>query len=127
MTVMTPFGGILIIDDDALVARATQRVLRTHFHDVRIALDARQALSEFSRQVPAVVLADFESEDGTNEGLIRQLAHDFPRTRVVLYSASQPERWKSLVDNALIHTVLVKPCVDLKRLIDAVRAAASFN
>jgi DNA-binding NtrC family response regulator len=118
---VVPFGGLLVVDDDVLLARATRRALSQHFADVRIAHDVRTALKEIAVRVPAVVVTDYELSGSTSERLIRKLAKESPRTRVVLYSASQPERWKALTDNGWIAATLVKPCIDLKRLLAAVR------
>jgi DNA-binding NarL/FixJ family response regulator len=116
---------VLIVDDDRLLARATQRALRRHFPSVRIAHDTTEAESQIARRVPEVVLADFELEEGTtSEAFIRRLAQAHPATRIVLYSASQPERWKALVDEALVCAIIVKPCADPKQLLTAVLAAA---
>jgi DNA-binding NtrC family response regulator len=117
-------GGLLVVDDDVLLARATRRALAQHFADVRIAYDADSALRQISERVPAVVLTDYEFADGgTADRLIQTLARECPRTRVVLYSASQPERWKRLVDQGWIAATLVKPCIELWRLIFAVRGS----
>jgi hypothetical protein len=72
-------------------------------------------------RVPAIVLTDYELSGGTADVLIRTLARESPRTRVILYSASQPERWKVLADMGWIAATLVKPCVDLRRLLAVVR------
>jgi DNA-binding NarL/FixJ family response regulator len=116
-------GGLLVVDDDVLLARATRRALAQYFPDVRVAYDADSALRLIAERVPAVVLTDYEFAAGTADRLIQTLAREAPRTRVVLYSASQPERWKRLVDHGWIAATLVKPCIDLARLVSAVRGS----
>jgi DNA-binding NtrC family response regulator len=117
------FGGLLVVDDDVLLARATKRALSQHFADVRVAHDAFSALRQVAQRVPSVVVTDYELQGGTADILIRTLAQDSPRTRVVLYSASQPERWKVLVENGWIAATLVKPCIDLQQLLSVIRGA----
>jgi DNA-binding NarL/FixJ family response regulator len=110
--------GILVLDDDELVARAMQRFLRTA-HDVRLAQTPEQALHELTRQEPDVLICDFKLATKTSAEFLRTVCVRYPRVRRVLHSASQAELWFDLVKDKLVDAVVTKP-TDPKTLLDAI-------
>jgi CheY-like chemotaxis protein len=108
---------ILIVDDNALNARALQRVLKVRHH-VRVATTPTAALHEVQRHRPDVIICDFELGEETCAGFLRIVSKSQPGIRRVLYSASRPELWQELVDDRLIDAAIAKPA-STQQIVDA--------
>lgn len=109
---------ILIVDDNELNTRALKRALQ-RFHSVRIATSARGAFDAIAESRPDVIICDFELGDDTCTGFLRAVSRTMPGVRRVLYSASRPELWNELVEDALIDAALQKP-VNTATLLEAI-------
>lgn len=99
---------VLIVEDQRCVGRGLQRLLRADC-DVRLCASPREALAEIDRQLPDVVLCDYELGTDTSVAMLEELTHQHPGVRRVLYSASRPELWQHLIERRLIHQSLMKP------------------
>jgi CheY-like chemotaxis protein len=108
---------ILIVDDNALNARALQRVLKVRHH-VRVATTSSAALNEVKARRPDVIICDYELGEETCAGFLRIVSSHHPGVRRLLYSASRPELWQELVDQHLIDAAIAKPA-STQQIVDA--------
>lgn len=81
----TPMGRIVVIDDEPLILRATQRLLRSLGHRVRTYVDGRVAVELMRRERADVALVDLHMSgmDGI-QVLCRLLALDRPPCIIVM-------------------------------------------
>ncbi len=99
---------VLVVDDNELNVRALSRALKAH-HTVRVALTPAEALAQIEARPPDVIICDFELGSESCTELLRTITEQHPRTRRILYSASQPELWQELVRDRLVDETLSKP------------------
>ncbi len=76
-------AAVLIVEDEALLAKNIQRSLQRENHDVRLASSAREALEAMDSFQPDVMLLDYHLPDGSGLELLGQLTKDHPGTRVI--------------------------------------------
>jgi len=80
---------ILLVEDDATVARALVRQLRRFCDVVAVKTSVTDALAVLAEHIVDAVLSDFDLGAGGNGGeLLRAVAERWPRVRRVLYSGS---------------------------------------
>jgi CheY-like chemotaxis protein len=121
-----PGVGVLLVDDEQLVRRSLERVLRVAGHRVEQARDGQEALQHFEpgRSQPDVVLLDLDMPrlDGvsTLQG-IRALA---PETAVVCVSGCLDEAREKNLRSLGVREILEKPCAAAE-LLDAINNAVS--
>lgn len=99
---------VLVIDDEAPLLRAFQRVLRRHF-EVLVARSAAEARALAGVRELDLVLADYlmPGEDGvTCIRRLRELGHEAP---ALIVSASPGSEVRAAVREGLVAAVLEKP------------------
>jgi len=102
---------VLVVDDDALLCRALERVLKTVGYEVLSALDGAIGV-EVSRSYLGsidLVLADIMMPTGHGFSLVDTLARERPESKIVLISGTVREHMLLPDDRAHIHAFLEKP------------------
>lgn len=99
---------ILLIDDQPLLLRVTQMQLAEH-HEVRVATSLAAARAAIAARLPEVIVCDYMVGDDSGLELIEDMANEHPEVRRILLSGYGPETWQSMVDEGLLHGVLLKP------------------
>ncbi|MEP7331389.1 MAG: response regulator transcription factor [Terracoccus sp.] len=80
---------IVIGDDHRVLLEALGSALRTRGHDVvGLALTPEEALTAVAEHDPDVCLLDLHFPGGTSLITLRTMTSDYPRTKVVVFSAS---------------------------------------
>ncbi|NOY93562.1 MAG: FHA domain-containing protein, partial [Deltaproteobacteria bacterium] len=77
---------LLLIDDEALVARSLGRLLSHHGHDVTICLSGSDGLSRYGEVSPDVVLLDLDMPGMSGRECLSRILAMHPSARVVLLS-----------------------------------------
>jgi two-component system response regulator VicR len=70
---------ILVVDDDAEVAKALLRVLQRANFEVEIAVDGPQALEALARSTPNFVISDFKMPGMNGAELVREVRRRHPK------------------------------------------------
>jgi len=113
---------LLLIDDEALVARSLSRLLVHHGHRVVVALSARDGLERYPEFAPDVVLLDLDMPGMGGRECLARLLELHPAARVVLLSGHHDPTREEPEAMAGARGFLHKPC-DAAALIGAVEAA----
>ncbi len=83
---MTP--KILIIDDDALVCKSLQKVIKKFNYDVDICLEADKALDKIKRIEPDIILLDiYLSGSISGLDLLSEIQEKYPKIPVIMITA----------------------------------------
>lgn len=116
-----PSNRVLIVDDDALMARAIQRVLRPAGYDTLIATDGFQAGSLLHSFAPSLMTLDLQMPGLDGFGVLRFLRDSAPRPdlRVLVVSGESGQRLREARDLGA-HETLAKP-FDNEQLLATVR------
>jgi DNA-binding NtrC family response regulator len=77
---------ILIVDDEAGVLRALERLFRRHGHEVRTATSPAEALTTLEEFVPGAVISDFLMNGMSGVEFLGQVAKRLPAARRILLS-----------------------------------------
>jgi two-component system OmpR family response regulator len=102
---------ILVVEDDAHVARLLELLLQPLDADVERAADGASAVASASARPPDLILADFQLPDMTGLEAVRRLRErgpDPPIPVVVLTGHPNPENIKEAVDLGVVD-FLTKP------------------
>ena len=75
--------GILIVEDETLLAKNIQRFLVRDGHEVRLAGTVRDALIAVDAFQPDVILLDYHLPDGSGLELLEKLSSQHPGSRVI--------------------------------------------
>lgn len=75
---------VLVVDDNPLVAEATERLLRSYGYEVTIANTAREALQALTHQQVHLCLTDLQLPDFPGHLFVRHLSQHFPDVPVVV-------------------------------------------
>jgi CheY-like chemotaxis protein len=113
---------VLVVDDEAPLLRALQRVLRRHF-EVLAAGNAAEARAVAGVRQLDLILADYlmPGEDGvTCIRRLRELGHDAP---ALIVSASPGAEVRAAVREGLVAGVVEKPWDSVELLTTALRLA----
>lgn len=112
-----PSNRILIVDDDASMARAIQRVLRPAGYDTLIATDGFQAGSLLHSFAPSLMTLDLQMPGLDGFGVLRFLRDSVPRPdlRVLVVSGESEQRLREARDLGA-HETLAKPFVNERLL-----------
>ena len=105
-----PSNRVLIVDDDASMARAIQRVLRPAGYDTLIASDGFQAGSLLHSFAPSLMTLDLQMPGLDGFGVLRFLRDSVPRPdlRVLVVSGESEQRLREARDLGA-HETLAKP------------------
>jgi excisionase family DNA binding protein len=116
-----PSNRILIVDDDAPMARSIQRVLRPAGYDTLIATDGFQAGSLLHSFAPSLMTLDLQMPGLDGFGVLRFLRDSMPRPdlRVLVVSGESEQRLREARDLGA-HETLAKPFVN-EQLLATVR------
>jgi two-component system, NtrC family, response regulator AtoC len=74
---------VLIIDDEAILAKTIQRYLERHNYDVRSVLSAKDAAKIMDSFHPDVVLLDYHLPDGNGIDVLREMRKNYEGTKYV--------------------------------------------
>ncbi|MCE3010032.1 MAG: diguanylate cyclase [Proteobacteria bacterium] len=100
---------VVIVDDDAAIRDALQRLFRTDFECVAFE-SVKAALDFFKLQSPMIALVDFRLPDGTGLEILDYLKNKSPHTlRVMLTGTSQLTDLDTLMEASLIQRFFLKP------------------
>jgi excisionase family DNA binding protein len=108
---------VLIVDDDPLMARAIQRVLRPAGYETQIANDGFQAGSLLHSFAPALMTLDLQMPGLDGFGVLRFLRDSRPRPelRVLVVSGESTQRLQEARELGA-HATLGKPFVNAQLL-----------
>ncbi len=76
--------GILIIEDEAVLAKNIDRYMRGHGYDVQVAASGEQGLRQFKEFKPDLVLLDFSLPGKDGLEILRSLRQLDPQGKVIL-------------------------------------------
>jgi two-component system, NtrC family, response regulator AtoC len=85
-------NAVLIIEDEATLAKNVKAFLSRHGYDVRLAPDAASGEAAFEEFKPDVLLLDFQLPDANGLEVLQRLRHADPNVRVVMMTAHGNER-----------------------------------
>jgi len=121
-----PGVGVLIVDDEQLVRRSLERVLRVAGHRVEQARDGAEALEFFEegRQQPDVVLLDLDMPRLDGVATLQGIRALSPDAAVVCVSGCVDEVREKKLRALGVQGVLEKPCAAAE-LLDAVTNAVA--
>lgn len=118
---------VLIVEDHEASAAGYEELLVAHGYRVRIARDGYQALSEMSRERPAVVLLDLKIPKLDGWDVLERL-HQYDTggapTPVVVITGDALATHHDLARSRGAHEVLTKP-IDPSRLLQVIESALS--
>jgi len=116
---------VVVVDDDASVRKALQRLLRSAEYEVEVFASAAEALAGERLGEAGCVVLDIRMPGISGLDLQRQLASRYPRLPVVVITghADEETRQRALAGGAV--AVLYKPFDDEALLADIARAIES--
>ena len=82
-----PLSTILVIEDDARIHKALERLFTSEGYETRTATDGRKGLELFSSSVPDAVVLDLMLPGMSGRDICRNMKQSFPDTPVVILSA----------------------------------------
>jgi two-component system NtrC family sensor kinase len=90
-----PQLAILLVDDEATIARALARLLHRHGHTVEVAANGQQALAKLREQAYDLIVTDWRMPELDGPGLYRVLEQEYPhlcqRTIILTGDTLSPE------------------------------------
>jgi CheY-like chemotaxis protein len=115
---------ILIVDDEPLVRRSVQRILRHAGHEVMTASNGAEAVELYERHTTdiGIVLLDLSMPVMTGREALAKLKALNPNVRVVVLSAYAHDQKDALLAEG-VYAVLDKPC-DATKLREVLESAA---
>jgi DNA-binding NtrC family response regulator len=113
---------VLVVDDDAAVCWALERLLTTRGHRVLVANSAAAALRVCARQRPGMVISDVRMPGGSGLGLLETLRATYPGLPVVVTTAYGSVDVATTAMSRGAFEFLPKP-LDLERTLSVVRRA----
>jgi signal transduction histidine kinase/CheY-like chemotaxis protein/HAMP domain-containing protein len=111
-----PAGRVLVVDDEPLVGRALERLLRRRGWAVTLTSGVDAACEALSRERVELVVSDYSMADGTGLDLVRRMAAAGHCAPVILMTGDA----SSVPRDAGVLAVLEKP-VDVERLDELLR------
>jgi CheY-like chemotaxis protein len=118
---------VLIVEDHEASAAGYEELLVANGYRVRIARDGYQALTEMSRERPAVVLLDLKIPKLDGWDVLERLQQSDAEgsgaaTRVVVVTGDALSTHHDLAKSRGAHEVLTKP-IDPARLLEVIKSA----
>lgn len=103
---------VLLVDDEDMVRRSTDRVLRRAGHDVEQARGGRHALALLAERTTPfdLVVLDLDMPDMSGEEVLERLVVDTPATRVMMLTGHRDEDRELNLLEMGARVVLHKPC-----------------
>ncbi|OGZ70433.1 MAG: hypothetical protein A2644_01745 [Candidatus Zambryskibacteria bacterium RIFCSPHIGHO2_01_FULL_39_63] len=108
---------VLIVDDEALVRRLLEAILKMEGHKVVMASDGMTALCFFEKEHFDLVITDFEMPLLNGVELILRIKEKSPGTPVIMISGNPPAEHgaDALLDKPIPHNELINKIADLLR------------
>ena len=78
---------ILIVEDEALLARNLARFLERRGYEATVAVTVKQGIAQYGELHPDIVLIDHNLPDGTGMEVIRHVRQTDGQTRLVMITA----------------------------------------
>ena len=100
---------VLLVDDEAHILSALQRVLRREPYEVLTATSTREALALLAARAIAVVVSDQKMPGASGIEFLREVAARFPATKRVLLTGWPEEIPQRQRDAAQLAAILPKP------------------
>lgn len=79
---------ILVVDDEMDILESTRVLLELEGHQVEVVREASAEVAAVQRFRPDVILQDLNMPDLSIDGMIAELRHVAPTTRVLLFTAA---------------------------------------
>lgn len=100
---------VLLVDDEAHILSALQRVLRREPYEVLTAANSVDALALLAQRVIAVVVSDQKMPGTSGVALLREVAARFPATKRILLTGWPEEIPEGEREVAKLEAILPKP------------------
>ena len=123
---LSPAPVLHVIDDDRVVRRAMESMLRSAGHDVRSFSDGPEALVAFASAPPDVVLLDVMMPGMDGLDVLQRMVASDPEVSVVMLTALDGIDTLVAAMRCGAHDYLVKP-VEKHRLLSTVRRAIEWT
>ncbi len=89
---------VLVVDDDPMQLELVERALSRDGFEIRTASDLGQLAQAAKQHAPDIVLIDVNMPDVTGEQVIAVARDAAPRAKLILYSAWEESRLRSLAN-----------------------------
>ncbi len=100
---------VLLVDDEAHILSALQRVLRREAYDVITAASPAVALALLAKHAVAVVISDQKMPGASGVAFLREVAVKYPATKRILLTGWPEEIPQRERDAAKLEAILPKP------------------
>jgi response regulator RpfG family c-di-GMP phosphodiesterase len=107
--VTPPRPVVLLVDDEAHILSALQRVLRRERYDVVATERTEEALALLAQRAVAVVVSDQKMPGASGIAFLREVATRYPATRRILLTGWPEEIPQRERDAAKLDAILPKP------------------
>ena len=114
---------ILVIDDDPQIRMMLSELLKRENYKVRVVSSGLEALKQFSREKPDLVITDVVMPDMDGLELMLRLRKQQPDLKVLAISGGArigPESYLKLADGLGADATIAKP-MDVVKLLDTVK------
>ena len=78
---------VLIVEDEAILAKNIKQYLEFHEYDVRIAVTAKHGIAEFKEHRPDVVVLDIQLPDGDGREVLSQIRQVSEEVGIIIITA----------------------------------------
>ena len=122
---------VLVVEDDADAAAALSAILTDYGAHVRTARDCDEALDEFARRVPDLIISDIglpgrDGNDLIREVRMREAVENLPRVPAVALTAFTRQQDRRIATESGFDAVCGKP-LRLQELMDAIEMALALS
>lgn len=122
---------VLVVEDDADASAALAAILTDYGAHVRTARDCDEALDEFARRVPDLIISDIglpgrDGNDLIREIRMREAVENLPRVPAVALTAFTRQQDRRIATESGFDAVCGKP-LRLQELIDAIEMALALS
>jgi response regulator RpfG family c-di-GMP phosphodiesterase len=100
---------VLLVDDEAHILSALQRVLRREAYDLLVTTSTEEALALLAQRAIAVVVSDQKMPGASGVAFLREVATRFPATRRILLTGWPEEIPQREREGAKLAAILPKP------------------
>ncbi len=101
---------VFLIEDDAMILRALERMLRPLFAELRSFADPHSAMDEAAKSPPDLVISDYSLPQVDGIDVLAAVRAANPRVRTVLLSGNIPDdRIDAGVRDGLVDRFMTKP------------------
>lgn len=100
---------VLVVDDEELVRRSTERVLRREGHEVVAVADGQQALRQYREDRPDVVMLDLEMPGWSGQETLTELLAVDPAAAIIMVTGYGTPRQQRELCALGARQVVIKP------------------